>query len=700
VRVRIINFLKKRPRKFYRKKELAILLGITRSEYRRFRSELRELSSEGKVFFIKNRGYYWAGTPEIVQGKLVLNQKGFGFVTTEDREDIFVSSRKLKGAIHGDTVEVVLMPFTFGSRDEGQVTQVISRGTTEFIGIVTRLRDSYYLEIDPVTPRRGIHILEPSFIKLSIGDTVVAKVQDWGKGQQPILVEVKEVIGSINNPEDDMKIVCYKFDLDPSFPEGVIVDGKRYSQRDIEKELPNRIDFRQSICITIDPVDARDFDDAISLEREKNGNIVVGIHIADVGFFVKRGSELDREARKRGTSVYFSEGTVHMLPEFLSSNLCSLVPNQPRLAISIKIKLDDSYHVLNSSFFASVIQNSRKFTYREVQSILDGKAESRYVDLLKDMQIVSQNLHRKRQEQGSIDFDIPEPIFHFQNGGIPHEIHPGERLDSHRIVEEFMLLANKEVAEQVPVFDGLTIPFIYRVHDQPLQKDMERFLNVLKSFKLDSIHITGIDPAGFRKILFQVENSPYKSLIENLALRTMTKAVYSVDKRGHYGLAFDRYTHFTSPIRRYPDLIVHRILSESILDKNSTKSSLTLEDLGVIAKESTLAEIKAMEAERDYIRLKQIRWLSQHIGEKFEGIISGIISSGIFVELKHSMVEGFIHVNSLYDDYYFFDEKELILVGRKWGEKYQMGMPVIIKVLDVALEKRRADYALIQKGEF
>lgn len=689
---RIISFLKKHPRKFYRKKELANLLGLSKSDHRSFRLALRELLNEGKVSFIRHSGYFWVGTPEKVQGILVLHQKGFGFVIREDRDDIFVSSRKLMGAVHGDKVEVVLLPLTFGKRSEGQVTRVIERCTTDFIGTVTTQRGQYFLEIDPVTPRRGIRINESSRVDFSSGDVLVAKVLNWGEGRQPILVEAEKVIGSMNNPEDDMKIVCHKFDLEPGFSEKILVESKRFSHENIRMEIPNRTDFRKLTCITIDPADARDFDDAISLERDERGNIVVGVHIADVSFFVRRGTELDREARKRGTSVYFSEGTVHMLPESLSSDLCSLMPDQIRLAITVLISLNDSCELLNASFYTSVIQNARRFTYEEVQSILDGEVKSRYIGLLREMKEISIKLLHKRQLKGSIDFDIPEPIFHFQNGGIPHEIHPSERLDSHRIVEEFMLLANKAVAEKI----SDKLPFIFRVHDLPHEKDIERFLEILRSLRLYSQSPGTVSPDEFRKILSQVEDSPYKSLIENLALRTMTKAIYSVDNRGHFGLAFDRYTHFTSPIRRYPDLVVHRLLGNYVLKNNLAGSSITVDHLEAIAKESTQTEINAMEAERDYIKLKQIRWLSRHIGEKFRGIISGVISSGFFVELKDTMVEGFVHVDTLDDDYYFFDENEFSLSGRKWGEKYQMGRSVTIRVRDVILEKRRADFVLIE----
>ncbi|MFQ6674036.1 MAG: ribonuclease R family protein [Fidelibacterota bacterium] len=586
---RILNFLKEHPGVPYRKRELARHLKVARSGYRTFRSELKKLQNQGEVFRVREGGYVWVDPGDRIEGKLVVHQKGFGFLLVDDGDDIFVSSRNLMGAIHGDTVEVALLPPPFRRRSEGHVTRIIKRGTDEFVGTVVAQDGTSYLEIDPVTPRRGIRIIEPSPMEFSSWDVVVAKVEDWGTRRRPIQVKVLKVIGSMDRPEDDMKIVCHRFDLDPHFSHKVVTESKRFSREDIEREKGHRADLTQETCITIDPADARDFDDALSIDRDRHGNVVIGVHIADVSFFVAPGSELDREARRRGTSVYFAEGVVSMLPEALSAGLCSLVPEEDRLALSVKITLDNSGDVAGASFHDSVIRNARRFTYREVQSVLDGKMESKYSSMLKEMNRISQVLLGKRQERGSIDFDIPEPIFRFRDGSIPHEIHPSERLDSHRIVEEFMLLANRVVAERVPKSGERHLPFVYRIHDQPPAGDMEKFLDVLTRFQLYHSKTSHISPAEFRKILASVEDSPYRGLIENLALRTMTKAVYSVENRGHYGLAFDMYTHFTSPIRRYPDLLVHRMVKEYALIRRQSTVPFSAKILASVAASSTSA---------------------------------------------------------------------------------------------------------------
>ncbi|MFQ6675521.1 MAG: ribonuclease R [Fidelibacterota bacterium] len=694
---RILKFLKDHPGMAYRKRHLGRQLGVTRAGYREFRAALRELERGGEVFRIRGGEYIWVDPADRRRGKLVLHQKGFGFLQVEEGEDIFIHSRNLGGAVNGDTVEVAPFPSPFGSGTEGRVIRIIERGTEEFIGTVTLRDDAFYLQIDPATPRRGIRIVVPSPEAFSPRDVVVARVEDWGDRRRPIRVKVVEVIGNIGDATDDMKIVCHKFDLDPRFPPRVLSELERVREKAIEADLENRTDLRGKRCITIDPADARDFDDALSLERDDRGRPVVGVHIADVSFLVPQGTEIDKEARRRGTSVYFAEGTVHMLPEKLSAHLCSLVPGEDRLTISVLMALTPGGEVEEVTIVPSVIRVSRRFTYREVQAILDGKRQSRYSPLLTEMRDIGRLLLSRRERKGSIDFDIPEPIFRFRNGAIPHEIHPSERLDSHRIVEEFMLLANRVIARRVPRSspEGKVLPFVYRVHPEPPAKDVERFLDLLSRFKL----ITGVpsktDSWTFRKVLADLEDSPFRGLIENLALRTMTKAIYSVENMGHYGLAFDTYCHFTSPIRRYPDLVVHRMVRNYLFHPHGPSRLPKVGLLRAIARESTELEIRAMEAERDYIKLKQLRWLNQHLGEHYEGIISGVVSSGIFVELEDALVEGFVPVDTMEDDYYSYDEKELALVGKRGRESYHLGKTVTVRVHDVNLESRQANFRLV-----
>jgi len=504
-------------------------------------------------------------------------------------------------------------------------------------------------------------------------------------------------LGSTRNPQDDMKIVCSAFDLDPNFPKAVQSEAERFTDQDIAAEIKNRKDLRDLDCFTIDPKEAKDFDDAISLKENKDGTTTVGIHIADVSYFVKSGSALDQEARYRGTSVYFAEGVVHMLPENLSAGVCSLLPDRDRLASSLIMTLDKNCKVLDWKFHSSVIKNKKRFTYREVQAIVDGKEKSPYVKTLLAMLKVAKRLHNLRQEAGSIDFDIPEPIFFFRDGGIPHEIRHSERLESHRLVEEFMLLANRVIAENVPFDGSQNRPFIYRIHDKPQRENMERFVDLLRRLNLIKSRLKSLSSNEFRKILSMVEDSPYRALIENIALRTMTKAIYSTDNRGHYGLAFEHYTHFTSPIRRYPDLVVHRLIKQYLGSQSGSQQIQKKKSLDRLAKSNTESEIIAQKAERDYIRLKQIRWLAERIGESFEGIISGVIGRGLFVELKDTFVEGFVDADSLKSDNFYFNEQDFSLTGKQSGERYRMGDEVTIVVKDVAIEKRQSNFEIMLK---
>ncbi len=453
--------------------------------------------------------------------------------------------------------------------------------------------------------------------------------------------------------------------------------------------------MRHLTALTIDPSDARDVDDAISLESLSNGNVRVGVHIADVSFFVREKSELDREAQKRGNTVYFAEGTVRMLPDNLSADLCSLLPEVDRLAMSVLMELDSGLKVVSTRVEQTVIRSRGALAYGEVQTVLDGKKKGPFVKELMEMNRIAKGLTADRDKAGSIDFDIPEPIFKFKDGGIPHEISPSERLESHRLVEEFMLLANREVARKVTKRRKRKDEFIFRIHDEPTADDMERFVGVLRRLNLGESIPPRLKPADFRDILAMVETSPYRALIEKLALRTMSKAVYTVHNRGHFGLAFNTYTHFTSPIRRYSDLMVHRYLKKHIL-RHSEMKGISRDRASAIAREVTEAEIKSLEAEREYIKLKQIRWLSRRIGEKFDAVVSGVISAGFFAELENTMVEGFVSVESLTDDRYYYDELEIAIIGKRFREMYRLGRKVKIRVRSVSLEKRRADFDLVE----
>ena len=420
----------------------------------------------------------------------------------------------------------------------------------------------------------------------------------------------------------------------------------------------------------------------------------IGVHIADVSHFVTPSSLIDKEAMNRGTSVYFTEGVVHMLPKELSADLCSIRPGVDRLAVSAIIQLNHNYKVLNVDILPTVINSKARFTYQEVQNIIEGKNTHPFKAQINDLKKLSIALYKERSKNGSLDFDIPEPIFEMNDKGVPHEIRSSERLISHRIVEECMLLANKVVAVEIPKKIPKKLNFFYRVHIKPDSLRVERFSGLLKRLKL-GVYIPDGDmsPNDFKNILKHVEDSPYRSLIENVALRTMSKAEYAIKNKGHFGLAFRHYTHFTSPIRRYPDLLVHRMIK--MLDSHSFELKNEWNDkIEDALKLSNEKEIEALNAEREYIKIKQLRWLADRINSVFEGAITGVTNFGFFVGLKSSMAEGLVHMDTLENDEYYYDEDHYCIKGRSFKEEFRLGDRVHIKIVSVQIEKQRANFAL------
>jgi ribonuclease R len=547
------------------------------------------------------------------EGILQVTQKGFGFVLMPDDEpDIFVGRRQLRDAIHGDKVKVQLKKQKRTGNPRGKITGIIQRNSTRFTGTTYKSGRDFYLAISPVTPERGIKLKKNPKKPIQVNMIVTVDVLDWGTAVSPIFARVAHVIGDSKNPENDFDLIISKYDFRPQFPKKVTDFIQFMSEDTIQNEIPNRRDIRNWTTFTIDPESARDFDDAVCIQKTKNG-FSLGVHIADVSFFVTPGSELDREALKRATSVYFTEGVVHMLPETLSADLCSLRPEVDRLAMTALMEIDLSGEVTAYEIFPSVIRSDKRFTYDDVQEILDGKETDPLNGKVKLLNTLAEILFKNRSKKGSIDFDIPEPVFSIAEGGIPHEIRPSERKQSHRIVEECMLIANQTVAKLIIKKSGKSKCGIYRIHDKPNTEDVSKFLDLIGRLGI-SVPTKGteLSSADFRAILLAVEDSPYCNLIENVALRTMSKAIYSMKNRGHFGLAFDQYTHFTSPIRRYPDLVAHRLIRRFNLQDKSYESY----GHGAIqsaVERSNEAELLALQAEREYIKLKQLRWLAQKV---------------------------------------------------------------------------------------
>ncbi len=628
-----------------------------------------------------------------VQGVVEVTRRGFGFVVVDGMDDVFIAGRDLGGAAYGDLVRVKLLGRTSRGNPEGRVMEVLERGRTTVVGTVKQESGGFRLAIAEPFANRPVTLNPATIGRADVGALVYVRITDWGAKSAPILADVEEVIGLANDPLTDFKLVLRQHDLDDTFPAPVEAEVARQSRKVSIAPDDHRQDLRDLTVVTIDPASAKDFDDAISLEPQEDGAWRLGVHIADVSLYVTPGSHVDREALQRGNSAYFTEGVVPMLPHLLSSDLCSLKPHVDRPAVSAFMTLTADGAVKKVEFARTLINSNHRFTYEEVHRMLeDGDGE--WLAFLKPLKELTQKLFQRRVAEGSVDFDIPEALFELDDHGVPHMMHPSERLDSHRMVEECMLLANRVVAEHIPGAKPRR-PFLYRVHDEPGKEKIANLSALLRRMNLPGLPGGTITSHKVRDLLLAMEDSPYRDLIETITLRSMAKAAYSATNLGHFGLAFAHYTHFTSPIRRYADLAVHRMLIQHL--KTPQATTLTPQKtLDKVASQCSMRERAALKAERAYQRLKELRFLATQIGKSFDGIISGVIPKGIFVQISEFLVDGFVSADRLDDDDYRYDESLYALVGRRFRRELQLGQVVRIKVQDVSIEKRLADFLLLE----
>ena len=694
----IIALLKEAPGTPVSRKEISHALNIHKKEYHIFVATLEQLVKDGKIAKLKGGRYTFAPKMPVLVGELRTTRSGYGFVMVEDQDvDIFVAQPNLNTAFDRDIVEVKLYASRRGRRLEGFVKRVVKRFRKYIVG--TYHKTPYYSFITPDDPKvyRDIIVPEDKNLGAQDGQKVVAEFIRWEKDQHNPEGVIREVLGDPEAPGVDVASVAYSFNLPIKFPDAVEKEANRISGKFSAADLDGRIDLRDLVCFTIDPEDAKDFDDAVSLRRLENGNWELGVHIADVSHYVQPGSVVDKEAYARGTSVYLVDQVIPMLPEHLSNELCSLKPNTDRLTFSCLMEVDDRAEVVNYRISPSIIHSKQRFTYEQVQEILDGKVEHPFADVLKDMDNLREKLMQKRFEEGGIDFETPEVKIILDESGHPTEVVPRVRLNSHRLVEEFMLLANKTVARHIRIISpskNKLLPFIYRVHEKPDEKKMNRFFEFLSAMNIPFKPVKRITSKYLQNLLRSIKGTKEEIIIEEVALRSMMKAVYSEKNIGHFGLGFKDYTHFTSPIRRYPDLTVHRLLRQYA---QSVKAPAGLsKQLKEIARQATERERLAIEAERESIKLKQTQYISHHLGETFEGLVSGVMAFGIFVELKETFIEGMVPVTSLTDDFYIYDEKTYSMIGRDLERTIRLGDEVVVRVESVDLEHRKVEFSLIE----
>jgi ribonuclease R len=694
---KLVAFFKKNPGRYFKSKEIAKRLDITEEhEYKSLKAMLHDLfedeflQREGKKYKLNN-------LPEnnILTGTLQVNEAGYGFVQVKgnDTGDIFVAARNIGAAFHGDVVEVALFAKQKGKNLEGQVTRIIKRSKREIVGVLQKHHSFYYIKPDNPAIHRDIYVDPAKLKEAKIGDKVAVNKIDWDSSKMNPEGEISEILGKPGSYDTEIISLAKEYNLPYVFPQKVLKEAEEVPLEIDTADINNRADFRQEDVFTIDPADAKDFDDALSIAEKENGNYMVGIHIADVSNYVKTGSDLDHEAVKRGNSVYLVGKVIPMLPEQLSNIICSLVPDKERLTYSVIAELTPRGKLVSYEIKKSIIKSKRRFTYEEVQQIIDaGEGDfSKKIILLNNL---AQTLRKKRLKEGSIDFFSPEIKFRLDDEGHPVEIIRKDIKQSNMLVEEFMLLANRIVAKHIAQPPGRTKPrsFVFRVHDLPDNEKIIEFSKFVKSLGYNFNPSESSRSNQFQLLMLAVRGTEEEAVISELAIRSMAKAVYSINNIGHYGLGFKHYTHFTSPIRRYSDLLVHRLLF-NYLDGNG-KPGLSDKQMEDICDHISITERNAVEAERASIKQKQLEYLQDHIGTEFHGIISGVTHFGMFIKLTETLAEGLIKMRDLDDDFYVYDDKKYSLIGRKTKRQYRLGDKVTVKLIRADLEKSELDFII------
>jgi len=677
---------------------------IDKSQYGTFFEILEKMEEQGLVIKTKKKKY---GTPEVfgmITGKIQSTMKGFAFLIPDDKEqsDVFIAAAELEGAMNGDRVLVKLIQKAEGSRrSEGTVISITERANTEVVGTFEMSKDFGFVLPDNRKINMDIYVPAPRNMGAKTGDKVVVKITKWPKGRRNPEGKVIEILGQKGDPGTDILSVIRKFQLPENFPKKVLAEADSVPQDVSEEEIARRKDLRDLVTVTIDGADAKDLDDAISIERMENGNFKLGVHIADVTHYVKEGSALDKEAIKRATSVYLVDRVIPMLPRRLSNGICSLNPQVNRLTMTCMMEIDMNGGVVDHEIFESVIKTNERMIYTDVSDILEkvDRPELKKYDYLyesfKYMEELAKILRKKRERRGAIDFNFPEARIIVDENGKPTEIRRADRRIANRVIEEFMLAANETVAEHM---HWMELPFVYRVHDTPDEEKIVAFNKFIHNFGFFVKGAQGeIHPKAVQNLLNKVEGKPEEHIISKMMLRSLKQAKYSPSNDGHFGLAADYYCHFTSPIRRYPDLQIHRIIREMTQNKLFPKRVAQLEEIVAYASEqSSEQERIAEKAERETDDIKKCEYMMDYIGEEFEGMISSVTNFGVFIELSNT-IEGLTRLKLLDDDYYYYDQENLQLVGERTTNTYRIGDKVRVRVERVDVDLREIDFFILEK---
>mgnify|MGYP005844446627 CR=1 FL=1 len=698
---RVLDLLASEPFRALKAKEIQRLLTLPQNKYAVLRNELRRLVQDEQLTKVRNRYTLLRKANEII-GELRVNSQGYGFVSSEGIKDVFISEKNMGQALHKDRVRVRLFAQTSGKSVEGQVVEVLERARKTVVGTFRWGRRYGYVVPDDLKLPRDIVIPPGDEADAQEGQKVVCRIDHWEHhGLNPSGV-IEQILGFVEEPGVDVLSIIHEHELPLPFADEVLRQAEAIPDALPADELRRRLDLRDQIIFTIDPEDAKDYDDAVSLERLPDGGWRLGVHIADVSHYVHENSPLDAAARERGTSVYLVDRVIPMLPERLSNGLCSLAEGVDRLTLSALMTLAPDGRLLEYDIRESVICSKKRFSYKEAQQVIDGEPAHPFADQLRLMKQLADLLIAGRTRRGSIDFDSLEVQVILNEKGEAVEIRPRERQATNRLIEEFMLLANEIVAKHVgKVLKeklGYELPFVYRIHEKPDVQSVQQLLQLASAFGFKTEAPTRMQPRFFAKLSNSFQQHAAAHVLQTALLRTMMKAQYSPHNIGHFGLAYRFYTHFTSPIRRYPDLIVHRLLKKYMSEQRE-ESPAALKALDRLCKEATANEIRAQEAERDSIKLKQLEYLQRHMGEEFDGIIVRMLNFGFFVELPDLLIDGLVHVTSLDDDYYVMDENNHRLQGQHNGRVFTLGDKVRVRLVRIDRNEKLVDFVVCDTPE-
>jgi ribonuclease R len=677
-------------------RQVATKLNIVDPASRATILEILEDETINGIFLETSKGKYQLHEVKaFLTGKISMANDGSAFLIPDDEfeKDIYIGPRKLRTALHGDKVKLHVYESSKGKRKEGEVVEILERVKMEFTGIVKLSQHFAFFIPDDRKMLHDIFIPLEDLKGAKNGVKALARIVDWPAGAKNPVGIIKSILGKQGENNTEMNAILAEYGFPLSFPEEVEKEAQAISVEITKEEIAKRRDFRKVLTFTIDPFDAKDFDDAISFQKLANGNYEVGVHIADVSHYLITDTALDKEAYDRGTSVYLVDRVIPMLPENLSNGLCSLRPKEEKLCFSAVFEMDEQANVIEQWFGKTVIYSDRRFAYEEVQEIIENKA-GEYVDEILKLNEMAYHLRDRKFKHGAISFESTEVKFELDDTGKPIGVYVKERKDAHKLIEDYMLLANRKVAEYIAKKGKgkQKYTFVYRAHDSPKPESLKNFAEFALKFGHKISTKSDRDTArSLNKLMADVEGTKEQNVLTSLAIRSMAKAIYTTKSSSHYGLAFDFYTHFTSPIRRYPDVMVHRLLEHYL----NGGDNVNAEHYEKMCQHASQMEKKAADAERASIKYKQAEYLQDNIGNIYAGIISGVTEWGMYVEIEENKCEGMIRLRDISDDFYTLDEKNYCIVGQRKKRKYQLGDEVKIKVKRVDLGKRQIDFSLV-----